>query len=99
MRTHFIFLILKSMKKSIFLMLCMLVSLCGYAQKTVKGTVVDKADIPVIFSSDAHIKHQLIQHFAEEQRRLAEPLAKMRYISKSDELRQFLQSRHGPRTK
>ena len=60
---------------------------------------VAKADIPVIFSSDAHIKHQLIQHFAEEQRRLAEPLAKMRYISKSDELRQFLQSRHGPRTK
>ena len=39
------------MKKSIFLMLCMLVSLCGYAQKTVKGTVVDKADIPVIGAS------------------------------------------------
>ena len=39
------------MKKSIFLMLCMLVSICGYAQKTVKGTVVDKSDIPVIGAS------------------------------------------------
>ena len=39
------------MKKSIFLMLCMLVSICGYAQKTVTGTVVDKSDIPVIGAS------------------------------------------------
>lgn len=39
------------MKKSIFLMLCLLVSICGYAQRTVKGTVVDKSDIPVIGAS------------------------------------------------
>lgn len=47
----FIILNLKSMKKSIFLMLCLLVSLCGYAQKTVKGTVVDKANEPIIGAS------------------------------------------------
>ena len=39
------------MKNSFFLMLCLFISICGYAQKTVKGTVVNNANEPIIGAS------------------------------------------------
>lgn len=60
-------------------------------------TIINKicdCKIPVIFSSDAHIKTQLINRFAEEQSRLAATLSKMRYIHKTSDLLRFLKQRH-----
>ena len=51
--------------------------------------------IPVVFSSDAHIKNQIVYRFEEEQQRLSGMLAKMRYISKTTELLDFLNFRNG----
>ena len=50
--------------------------------------------IPVVFSSDAHIKNQIVYRFEEEQQRLSGMLSKMRYISKTTELLDFLKFRN-----
>ncbi len=60
-------------------------------------TILDRvrcADIPVIFSSDAHAEYQVTYRFMEEQLRLAATLAKMHHITQTDDLLRFLRTRN-----